>query len=188
MSTSTKWIASVILAGAMLFSLKSNAQSTSYGEIRFGVGVEAGAPTGNAHNYLSNIEAGATARLQLGLSNNLAVIATSGFYNMFSKNVTVNGVTAKSPGLGIVPVKIGLKGFLGAGIYFTGETGAGFETSRDGNTNQKDTKLILSPGLGYANKHWDVGVRYESLTGQNFNYGLVGLRVAYGFTLKKGDK
>ena len=188
MKNTTKLIALLTTAAAMFIAVTVNAQSTAYGQIRFGIGLEAGVPTGNAHTYLSSFEAGGTARLQLGLSSNLAVIATSGFYNMFSKNVTVNGVTSESPGLGIVPVKGGIKAFLGKGLYFTGEAGAGFETSKDDATNQKDVKLILSPGLGYATDKWDVGVRYESFTGQSFNYGLIGLRVAYGFSLSKGAK
>ncbi len=178
----------VVFSLTGLFSLNANAQSTALGEIRFGIGVEAGAPIGNAHTYLSSFEAGGTGRFQIGLSNNLAAIVTSGYYNMFSKQTNINGVAMEAPGLGIIPVKGGIKAFLGSGVYLTGEAGAGFETSKDDNTNQKDTKLILSPGLGYATKSLDFGVRYENFSGQHFNYGLIGLRVAYGFRIAKGDK
>ena len=41
----------------------------------------------------------------------------------------------------------------------------------------------MAPGLGWANQKWDVGVRYEDFSGQGNNYGLVGLRLAYGFEL-----
>jgi hypothetical protein len=180
MKTSTQWIASVATAAAIFFAITVKAQTTSPGAVRFGIGLEAGVPTGNAHTYLSSFEAGATARMQVGLSSNLAAILTSGYYNMFSKNITINGVSSEAPGLGIVPVKIGLKGFLGKGLYFTGEAGAGFETSKDGNTNQKDTKSILAGGLGYTMKSWDIGVGYENFMGQSFDYGLIGLRLAYG--------
>jgi hypothetical protein len=80
--------------------------------------------------------------------------------------------------LGIVPVKLGVKAFFSPNVYFGAEAGAGFETASGGNT-----KLILSPALGYANKSWDVGVRYENFSGQDNNYGLVGLRIAYAFPL-----
>ena len=191
MKNITKITASAILFFAgMLFSLCSSAQSTSYGKIGFDIGLELGAPTGNAHKYLSNFEAGGTLRGQLGLSENLAVIVTSGYYNLFEKKMTANGITTQLPGVGIVPVKGGLKGFLGKGVYFTGEAGAGFETSVDGDTNQKDTKFILAGGLGYAMKSLDIGIRYENFNGQGFNYGLVGLRVAYSFCsgMMKKDK
>lgn len=179
MKKMTKRIAGLLTMAIILLTTNVKAQTTSYGKFGVDVGLEVGAPTYYAHTYLSNIEAGGTARIQMGISSNLAVIVTSGYYNMFSKNVTIDGVTGKSPGLGIVPVKGGLKGFLGGGVYYTGEAGAGFETSRDITTDQKDTKLILAGGLGYAMNSWDLGVRYESFTGQGFDYGLIGLRLAY---------
>ena len=172
-------VAVVLVAAAIFFTSKVNAQTTSYGKFGLDIGIEAGAPTYKAHSTLSNVELGGTARLQMGISSNLALIVTSGYYNMFDKNITVNNETVKAPGLGIVPVKGGLKGILGGDVYYTGEAGAGFETSRDLNTDQKDVKLIFAGGLGYAANSWDVGIRYESFIGQNFNYGLIGLRLAY---------
>jgi hypothetical protein len=190
MKKSTKWIAALTAVIAIFFSLNSNAQSMSgqstdqsngyatyYGEVRLGVGAEVGVPTYKARS-LSGFEAGGTLRLQVGVSNNLALIATSGFYNFFDKKSLSTGV-----GLGVVPAKLGIKGFLGKGIYFTGEGGQGYETSRDDATGQKDNKTILAGGLGWANKSLDIGVRYESFMGQNFDYGMIGLRIAYGFKL-----
>lgn len=182
MKTITNRMAIAVITLAVFFSANVKAQSTHLGEVRFGIGLEAGAPTYSARS-LSGFMGGATGRLQLGLSDNLAAIVTSGYYNFFDKTSNINGVSVKEPGLGVVPVKAGIKGFLGGGIYFTAEGGAGFETSKDNATNQKDIKGIVAPGLGYATKSWDVGVRYESLMGQSFNYGIIGLRVAYGFAL-----
>lgn len=183
MKNTTKLIASAATAVVIFFSQHVKAQqSTSLGQVRFSIGAEAGVPTYNARS-LSSFEAGGTGQFQVGLSNNIAAIATSGFYNFFDKTSTVNGVSVKQPGLGVVPVKAGIKGFLGGGVYFTAEGGAGFETSKDGATGQKDVKGILAGGLGYSMQSWDVGVRYESLMGQHFDYGIIGLRVAYGFTL-----
>lgn len=183
MKSTTKLIASAATAVVIFFSQNVKAQqSTSFGQVRFSVGAEVGAPTYQARS-LSSVMAGGTGQLQVGLSNNLAAIATSGFYNFFDKTSMVNGVSVKQPGLGVVPVKVGLKGFLGNGVYFTAEGGTGFETSKDDATNQKDMKGILAGGLGYSMQSWDVGVRYESFMGQHFDYGIIGLRVAYGFTL-----
>jgi hypothetical protein len=179
---STKLIVLAVTALATFFSVNAKAQSsTALGKINFDIGVEAGIPTYKARTFLSDFEAGATARMQIGLSSNLAAMVTSGFYNFFDKNTTVNGVKTQLPGVGIIPVKLGLKGYLGHGVYFTGEAGEGYETSRDLSTNNKDRKVILAGGLGYAMSHADIALRYESLAGQNFNYGLISLRLAYGF-------
>jgi hypothetical protein len=181
MKHTTKWIASAVTAAAIFFAANARAQTTAPNPWRFGIGLEAGIPTGNASDF-SNFELGGTVRLQYDASSNFAWTLTSGYYNMFGKTVTEatpGGVfTGKAADLGIVPLKVGFKAFFAPTWYFGGEAGAGFETVSGGNT-----KLILSPALGYANKTWDVGVRYENFSGQNDSYGLLGLRVAYAFGL-----
>ncbi len=174
MKNSTKWIATVATAVAIFFSANVKAQTTPVSAWRLGFGIEGGIPTGSISDY-SKFELGGTARLQYGLEKNLALTFTSGYYNFFADQAAKD-VGGKS--IGIVPVKVGIKAFFAQNIYFGAEVGAGFETKYD-----KNTKLLLSPGIGYANKSWDVGVRYESLSGQSDSYGTVALRVAYGFAL-----
>ncbi|MFD2871495.1 hypothetical protein ACFS5N_03375 [Mucilaginibacter ximonensis] len=178
-------LAAVALTGvALLIGTNVKAQTTPASKLRFGIGLEAGAPTGAIHSGLggSNFELGGTARLQYGTSDHFALTLTSGYYNFFGKSydATIGGVATHVDGqsFGVVPVKAGLKAFFSDNVYFSAEAGAGFETK-----GAKNTKLILSPGLGWANQKWDVGVRYEDFSGQSQNYGLVGLRVAYGFEL-----
>lgn len=182
MKTSTKWIASIAAAAAIFFAGNVKAQTVTPNALRFGIGVEGLLPTGNLHD-ISNVGLGGTARLQYGVNSSVALMLTSGYYNFFGKDIP--GTDSKYPSFGMVPVKVGAKAFISDGFYFSGEVGAGFETkdfyaNTDGS---KNTKLILSPGLGWANKSWDVGVRYENYSGQSNNYGTVGLRIAYGFGL-----
>lgn len=187
MKNSNKWIASAVTAVAIFFAVNVNAQTISPKKIRFGVGAEGGIVTGDAHNF-SNLELGGTARVQYGLSPKVALTLTSGYYNFFGK--TVPGLNEKYQSLGMVPIKLGAKYFVSQNIYLAGEAGVGIETKTfayqgepDNLSSQTHTKLLLSPGIGYASKHWDVGVRYENYSGQSTNYGLVALRLAYGFGL-----
>lgn len=182
MKKSTKWIASVVTAAAIFFSVNVKAQTTDKSAWRLGFGIEGGIPTGSLHTdpAYSKFELGGTARLQYGIEKNLALTFTSGYYNFFATQAAKD---AGGKSIGVIPVKLGIKGFLTDNIYLGGEAGAGFETKYD-----KDTKLILSPAVGWANKSWDVGVRYEALLGHNGldqsdNYGVVALRLAYGFSL-----
>lgn len=170
----TKLAAAAIAGVALFIGTNANAQE---GRLRFGIGAEVGAPTGSASNG-SNIYAGITPRLQYGADEGLAWTLTSGFYNFFGKNYTVGGTTVNGTDLGMVPVKLGVKGFFAENLYFGAEAGAGFITNKGGNT-----KLIVSPGLGYANDKWDISARYENFSGQNNSFGLAGLRIAYGFGL-----
>ncbi len=174
----TKLAAAALTGVALLIGTNVNAQTTPASKLRFGVGLEAGAPTGNAHDG-SNFELGGTARLQYNTSDHFSLMLTSGYYNFFGKEIgTVGTTTVKTASTGVIPVKAGFKAFFADQFYFSAEAGAGFETN-----GSKNTKLILSPGLGWANQKWDVGVRYEDFSGQSNSYGLVGLRLAYGFEL-----
>ena len=64
----TKLAAAAITGVALLIGTNVNAQTTPASKLRFGVGLETGVPTGNAHTG-SNFELGGTARLQYGTSD-----------------------------------------------------------------------------------------------------------------------
>lgn len=171
----TKMMAIAIAAVAILFTTKANAQTNDdKSPWRLGFGVEGGIPTGNIHDY-SKFELGGTARLQYGVAKNFALTLTSGYYNLFADQAAKD-VGGES--IGIIPIKAGAKYFFIPQLYVGGELGVGLETKYD-----KNTKFLWTPGIGWANKSWDVGVRYEGLAGQNDNYGFVALRLAYGFSL-----
>ena len=174
MKNTTKTIALAIAAVAILFTSNVKAQTVDQSAWRLGFGIEGGIPTGSNIRSFSHAELGGTARLQYGIAKNIGLTLTSGYYNLFKRS----GIEDDAKDLGIVPVKVGAKIFFAQSIYFGAEVGAGFETQYD-----KNTKFIYTPGLGWANKSWDVGVRYEGFAGQSDNYGFVALRLAYGFAL-----
>ncbi len=185
LKTTTKWIAAVAAMFILITASQSQAQTITKRKVskdsksifRLGLGLEGAYPTKN----FSNFELGGTARLQYDLANNLSLTLTSGLYHFFAENgkvlVTDKGIYTND--LNIIPVKVGLKSFFAPNFYLSGETGAGFELD-----HAQETKLILAPGIGYAgNKGLDIGLRYENFSGNHNNYGLIGLRVAYGFKL-----
>jgi hypothetical protein len=189
MKTSTKLFTAALLAVAF-FTKTASAQMSSMSSTmpanpwRFGIGLETGLPTGNL-NKVTMWELGGTARLQYTASKDFGIILTSGYYNFFAGSYsgttttigsTTYGTVAHSQG--IIPVKIGFKAYIMSHTYFSAEGGVGFETQYN-----EDKKLILSPGLGWADNKWDISARYENFSGQGNNYGMVGLRLAYGFGL-----
>lgn len=184
MRITKKIIPVALLVIGLLFNTRVKAQTSDPGKWRLGFGLEGGLPTGAIHDA-SNFELGGTACLQYSLSNNLAITFTSGYYNFFSKTIPItvfneDGSTSvqnfKAANQGVIPIKLGIKDFFAPNIYFGAEAGAGIETNGT-------TKLILSPAIGWANKSIDVGVRYENFSGNHVDYGMVALRVAYGFKL-----
>jgi len=176
MKNLTKWIATVATAAAIFFSVNVKAQTTDQNPWRLGFGIEGGIPTGALHTSpaYSKFELGGTARLQYDVNKNVALTFTSGYYNFFA---TQRVKDAGGVSLGIVPVKAGAKAFVTDNVYVAGEAGVGFETSYT-----KVKKLILSPGIGWADQSWDLGLRYENFSRRG-SYGLVALRLAYGFSL-----
>src|ERR1700743_2491017 len=109
MKNMTKMIAIAMVATAIMFTTNVKAQTITPDKFRFGVGVEGGLATGNAHDF-SNLELGGTARLQYGVSSNLAITLTSGYYNFFGKDEP--GTDTKYQSLGMVPIKAGIKYFF----------------------------------------------------------------------------
>lgn len=170
-----------VLAAFMLFICSTvKAQSVHESHLRFGLGVEGLLPVGNASQSI-NPGIGITPRLQYGLTDSWALTFTTGLYHFFPKTITIPATQFSAESKfknksDVIPVKIGAKYFFCSNFYLSGEVGAGFEVG----SGQKSAHFLYSPGLGYASKNWDIGVRYENYNG---NDGIVGLRVAYGFGL-----
>jgi hypothetical protein len=178
MKTLSKLIAAAFVATMLLLTTNANAQTTPANALRFNIGLEVADPTGNAR-LGSHFILGGTARFQYGLTNNLAVTLTSGAFHFLA--IDRPGTNMKYDSYGVIPIKAGLKEFFLPHIYVGLEAGAGLEIT-DSGWGQK--KLDISPAVGYGSKHWDVGVHYDSLTGENNTYGVLGLRIAYGITSK----
>ena len=177
MKKTSKLIFAGLIVAAIFFTTNSMAQTTPANAWRLGFGVDAGIPTGNAKIGTTFI-LGGTGRLQYGISDKFALTLTSGAYHFFPKMIPGENVRYNS--YGIIPVKFGAKAFFTPSFYFGAEVGAAFEETDDG---AGPTRLILSPALGYANEHWDAGVRYENFSGSGGSSGLIALRIAYGFKL-----
>jgi hypothetical protein len=183
-----------IITAILLFGSVVKAQTTPAHTFRLGAGLEVGSLTGNIRN-IHTIELGGTLRLHYGLTDKTALTLTSGFYNLFGKDFTITYVTStamgtvsgRSEALGVIPVKAGIKSFVVNGIYLSAEAGAWFETKPrahpDGFYN--DTKLLLSPGLGYATENIDLGLRYESSIGKGNDYGMIAFRLGFPLDQKK---
>jgi len=175
MKTLLKLITAFFTAGALLVTTNANAQTTPSGALRFNLGFDTGLPTGNL-SIGSEFVIGGTARLQYGLSNDFAITLTSGADHFISK---INPATGKKfDSFGVIPIKAGIKYFFVPHIYFGEEPGIAIEET-DSGTGHK--KFLLSTAAGWGSSKWDVGIRYDNYAGQNDPYGVVALRIAYGF-------
>lgn len=123
---------------------------------------------------------GADVRLQYDFNKRVSVALTSGFTNLF--------VGDGGKDLGFIPVKAGFKVFWWEDrFYALAEAGVGIPVT-NGYSDTVDNTLILSPGIGWANKYVDVSLRYEHYSDFPTEDGGTGvgqfaLRLAYGFKL-----
>jgi hypothetical protein len=176
MKNLSKLIAVAFTITALFFTQQAKAQITPKGGWMFSIGADAGIPTGNLR-ISSNLVLGGTARFIYGVTDNFAVTLTSGADHFLSKELPGGG---KFNSFGVIPIKAGGRYFFVPSIYVSAEAGVAIEETDSGVGN---TKFVLSPAVGWANKHWDVSARYDNLSGQQDLYGFVALRVAYGFAL-----
>ncbi len=156
---------------------KAQAQTTEANKFQFSIGVETSDPTGNAR-LGSLFSLGGTARFQYGITNSFAVTLTSGAYHFFAKKIP--GEDKRYDSYGVIPIKAGVKEFFVKNFYVGAEAGFAIEATDSG---FGPDRFLLSPALGYANKHWDVAAHFERFSGDDDRYGLLALRIAYGFGL-----
>jgi hypothetical protein len=163
---------------------QSTAGNNSSNPWHFDVGVETAVPTGDI-TYSSHFALGGSARLQYDLSDRVAIMLTSGYTNYFGRKYNDGPLRYDTKSYGLIPVKAGIKVFVIAQFYVSGEAGVGFATKNVINPYGPANKwLILSPGIGYAPKKSgiDIGLRYENYSGSEAsNFGIVALRIAYKF-------
>jgi len=164
----------VFAVAALLLATDVKSQTTPAHAFVISLGVDTGIPVPKSRTE-SFLTLGGDIRLQYGLTDRFALTFTTGGYHFFP---------IKTPGIygyGEGPIKLGIKKFFTENIYFGAEAGVAYEATKEGLVTPP--KLLLAPALGYANKHWDLSVRYESYSGQNYNFGQVALRLGYGFKL-----
>jgi len=134
---------------------------------RLGFGLNGGIPS-NSDTY--NFSLGADARIQYDLNKRTSLTFTTGFTNLFmDENVK---------DLGFIPLKAGFKAFVWEdSFYVLGEVGGGIAVTNDYTQNT----YLWAPGIGYANKNFDLSLRYEAYT--EYDTDQIALRLAYGFEL-----
>jgi len=175
MKTLIKLTALVFAVTVSFFISTAHAQTAEANTFRFSVGLETADPTGTAR-IGSHFSLGGTLRLQYGLSNSFALTLTSGAYHFFP--TMIPGTSQRYASYGVIPVKAGIKVFFARSIYFGAEAGIGREAS---NSGYGPNRTLLSPALGWANRHWDIAAHYDHFSTPSGGYGLAALRTAYVF-------
>lgn len=154
---------------AVLSTAKLNAQINN-SSWRIGFGIDAGVATSDAFKYAL----GGDIRIQKDFNPRVSGTLVTGFSHFFEKDHFAGYSQYGSP-YNVIPVKLGVKYFVGDNLYLGGEAGAGFAFEQWG------TSFVWSPSVGMAFKNGiDLSLKYEDYTKDKATKTL-GLRLAYGF-------
>lgn len=149
---------------------------------KFSVGLELGAPAGDAKNLYS-FGFGGSGKIEIPATPQFAITATAGYTSFYFKDNVKNALRAfgySTTPAGFVPLKAGGKFYFSPVFYAEGEIGASIGTNKG-----SGTAFAYAPGIGttiplIGGNAIDIGLRYESWS-QNYRFNQFGLRVAYKF-------
>jgi len=199
----------IIMIACTLCVNTAKSQTVDSNKFAFNLGGEYGAVT-SFERASHNTALGFTGQMQYGAANGIAITLTAGFYALQSKTVTsyntyiyatpymvtpiFNVVQTQTAKFYIFPITLGFKGFILKHFYIAGDAGIAVNKANDSGSDSGSDKYILSPGLGYATKVWEIGIRYQMFLGesgiiydgqsigghsQSYNYGILGLHFSF---------
>jgi hypothetical protein len=146
------------------FSQTTNNNKTT---LRLAVGVAT--PT---KSYMGDVVLTPDVRLQYLINKGISLTLTTGYYGFIGKQ-KANGLIQNSD---LIPLKAGIKLFVGDNFYFQPEAGISFATE-----SNFDNPFTWAPNLGYAYNKWDFSARYEGFENSNSSNGMVAVRLGYAF-------
>lgn len=123
---------------------------------------------------------GGEAGIYKQVSANLEAFATAGYTRYFSDVeyypiIASSGLSYGLKGVGVIPVKAGLRAYLGNKFYISGDAGVAF-------TSDGETTFTYSPALGLQFKSgFNIAGKYDAYT--NYVPNTVSLKLGYHFKL-----
>jgi len=142
----------------------------------FSIGLEAGLPVGSTSNFYT-VAIGGSLKYEAPIATGTSFTLTAGYTSFQGKTVTYPVIGAvKTPALGVIPVKAGIKYFFADAFYGEAQLGAAFGTK-----SGSGTAFAYSPGIGYKfSDVVDLGVRYEAWS-NNGTVSQVAARLGFSF-------
>ncbi len=158
------------------------------GKFRFSIGPEIGYVTGTYHASW-NLGAGGSAQAEYFVKDNVSITVLGGFVGYLG--TTVPGYPGyKYQALNIIPVKAGIRYYIGESFHVGAQLGVGFIDNGAGHS----TAFAYSPVIGYNfktsnDKGIDFSIKYDGYAfnqndipnGYGGTFGAVGIRLAYIF-------
>ncbi|TWR29415.1 hypothetical protein FPZ43_10720 [Mucilaginibacter pallidiroseus] len=160
------------------FSMGAFAQSGSRTG-KWNIGLEPALPLGNLKSVYS-FALGASVKYELPVASSTFITFSADYQRFFIKSDlkdALNSVGIDKSGVGIIPVKVGVKTYFDQGFFAEAQVGAGFSTEEGGSTS-----FVYAPGIGYTfTSGFEAGLKYQGYSSDGANDGVLALRLAYRF-------
>jgi hypothetical protein len=162
-------------------SLTAHKSAANSGETELGISFNGGSDINSSENKIL----GGDITFYKPLTNNLVATFSAGYTHMNRQYYYTYGLTDGNGNVyynnnftvrNVVPVKVGLRLFLGDVFYLGGEAGVGFSSKRN-------TSFIYTPSLGLKFKTGiDIGAKYDNY-GNRLIQDAISLKLGYHFKL-----
>ena len=129
--------------------------------LHFSIGPELGFTTGdfnNTHSFGIGLNLTGEYMFDKSISGTIA----SGFLAYSGKKVTINNTTYKYPATTIIPIRAGIRYYLGQAFYAASELGLGIITGSNNSTTAFGYSLGLGTKVKTGSKNLDLGVKYDA--------------------------
>jgi opacity protein-like surface antigen len=181
MKTKKLFLMAAVIAATAFSTVSAQRKKQAAPPVNFSVGLELGAPMGDAKNFYS-VGFGGSGKIEIPATREFFITATAGFTSFYYKEGIRNALKAadQPTSQGFVPLKVGGKYYFSPAFYAEGEIGAAIGTNKGA-----ETAFAYAPGIGVSipligRNALDVGLRYEGWS-QDYSFNQLGLRVAYKF-------
>ncbi len=150
------------------FSQAAKTQETDIKKFKLGIGGVLSIPANNLET--SSIGGGFDLLASYVVAEQLLLTGDAGFTALAGKS----GLSSTA----IIPIRVGVRYLPGSNFYLSGKVGIGIYTI----LKESETYFGYAAGAGYQlNKKFDIGVTYDGYSKNNISFGLVSIRLGYGF-------
>ncbi|MBO9657865.1 MAG: hypothetical protein J7527_03490 [Chitinophagaceae bacterium] len=135
-------------------------------DFKFGAGVVAALPIGDAGD-ISNFAAGVELQGELGFTEKVKGVATTGYTHFFGKDL---GFGLGKVKFGAIPILVGVRGYLSENFFVTGQVGYGvFTGDADGGG------FAYKPQVGYDAGKFQLALAYQGISDDGATISTLGL-------------
>ena len=143
----------------------------------FGAGVRLGLPIGDFGDF-SSFGVGAELQGELGFSDMVSGVVTTGYTSFFGKDYEIPGLgTIEGESTGYIPILVGARVYPSTNFFIGAQIGYGLITGN----GESDGGFNYQPQVGYNTEKFQLALNYSGLSINSVNLGHIALTGIFKF-------